>query len=751
MRRRIIALMLILIFVTTILQGCSKKEEQVDGQKKGQNKVVIKEEGQKKTEVEMGRFMEKKIEFPALKEGEKVVKILRGSDNRIELYTCLKKKYLCYRLKEDITWEEGEANWLNTGKLSGSNIELKTICYGNDGNYYACYTKYDKDARSHIIKSEHGKASKEIRIPYLDKAQPSNKNTYYPEIEDLSVLENGNLVLYDMNDSNSLLIFSPEGEKLDKIAISGRDYYTNYMVSGNNIIAASQDKKSIFIYNTVKKEVEKTTDYNVKPISLAFAQKTDGTILMGDMSGIHRLTKDGTLWETTVDGALNSMSMPSIHFDKLYVTGGGEEEYYASYIDNNDEFRLMHYVYDKNVSAVPSQEISVYSLQENNTIRQAISLFQSKNSDLKIDYTVAMGEEGGTVSDYIRALNTELLAGSGADILILDGLPVDSYLEKGVLTDISDIIKPLKDSGKILSNILDCFNKEDKLYQIPVRFSVPMILGNDNALSSLNNMESIINYIQNNNEKPFSCSLTYKELLQNYLALYSKEFYKDKKIDKEQLVSFLSNLKKLAENIKATEFLEDAPANENGFIDSSKLFRDRFLGIVNNKFLTGMTQIYSILSTVDIYSIKNKTHLECSTINKSFIPRGMIGLNSSSKEMDLAKQFVTYLLSSEVQDANLFDGFPVNNDSLKKWAAEESKLFYAMGDKDGNYINATWPSKEERESTLKMLSELTTPIEMNQVINNIIINEALPFFKGDIDVDQAASAAASKISTYLAE
>ena len=33
--------------------------------------------------------------------------------------------------------------------------------------------------------------------------------------------------------------------------------------------------------------------------------------------------------------------------------------------------------------------------------------------------------------------------GNGPDIILLDGLPVESYIEKGLLEDISDVINPL--------------------------------------------------------------------------------------------------------------------------------------------------------------------------------------------------------------------------------------------------------------------------------------------------------------------
>ncbi|MGN6711839.1 hypothetical protein [Anaerocolumna jejuensis] len=69
-------------------------------------------------------------------------------------------------------------------------------------------------------------------------------------------------------------------------------------------------------------------------------------------------------------------------------------------------------------------------------------------------------EDETPATDYIKKINTELLAGKCADILVLDGLPVDSYIEKGVLADISSIIKPLEKNGNLMSNILDNYEKD---------------------------------------------------------------------------------------------------------------------------------------------------------------------------------------------------------------------------------------------------------------------------------------------------
>ena len=49
-------------------------------------------------------------------------------------------------------------------------------------------------------------------------------------------------------------------------------------------------------------------------------------------------------------------------------------------------------------------------------------------------------ESTATRSEIIRALNAKLFAGDGADILLLDGLPADSYVEKGVLYDMGGAV-----------------------------------------------------------------------------------------------------------------------------------------------------------------------------------------------------------------------------------------------------------------------------------------------------------------------
>ena len=79
-------------------------------------------------------------------------------------------------------------------------------------------------------------------------------------------------------------------------------------------------------------------------------------------------------------------------------------------------------------------------------------------------------DNGVTLEDALKTLSTDILAGNGPDVLILDGMPVDSYVEKGILTDISDVVDEVKASDGLVDSIVKDSTKDGKIYAIPTRF-----------------------------------------------------------------------------------------------------------------------------------------------------------------------------------------------------------------------------------------------------------------------------------------
>ncbi len=738
MKKRTAVYFLILTLIITSLLGCSQKDNI-----RTDNEIAT----DKDTSVqEKGRYLEKKIDLPELKQSERILDIIRNKEKKFEVYTYDSTKFLysCYTLGDDLTWSHSEPGWLNNNGSDKATITC--MCLGQDGNYYAAFSDYDAGGKSFLIKSEeNGSRSKKVDLPYLLKpSKKIKKETYYPSIDKLRVLVNGNLVIHDMWQNNKLQVFSPDGKELDNISA---DTLKNFTVKDNTIIAIEASGSGIFLYDTQTKNKTKTYDYTYNDNGAAYALLEDGTLLVGDSGGIQRMIKDGTMWEKTVDGALTSMSMPSIYIQGLYVGDESPEDYYGVFSDSGSSYKLLHFSYDKNVPAVPSNQLTVYSLTENKTLRQAISLYQGENPDTQINYVAAMGDEGGNKSDYIKALNTELLAGNGADIILLDGLPADSYIEKGVLADISDVIKPLSESGEILSNIVKGYEVDGKIYQMPLRFSVPVIYGKKDAITHLSHMKDISEYIKTSSSVPYTGPLTYRQLTRNYLALYREEFLTDNQLSEDNFTSFLKNLKEIAENTGSVETLKDSDENQL-FWDSS----NTFFGVKKGTIQTGMTNIMDITGSMMLFALLKDTSLDYGSLNMTYMPSGIAGLNKSGKHQEAAKAFLKFLYSKEVQDADLYEGFPVNKASLDKWSEEENKdISAAMGDKEGNQIAASWPDKTDRIRLYKTLQSLNKPLKIDEELDNMLTEQIIPYLKGDIDLSQAVSAVKTKVSTYLSE
>ena len=85
---------------------------------------------------------------------------------------------------------------------------------------------------------------------------------------------------------------------------------------------------------------------------------------------------------------------------------------------------------------------------------------------MRVNFEV--GTSGGaSAEDALRTLNTELVAGKGPDVLILDGMPLQSFIDKGVLAELSQVIS----ADGLIPQVVDPMRTDGKLYAVPTRFT----------------------------------------------------------------------------------------------------------------------------------------------------------------------------------------------------------------------------------------------------------------------------------------
>lgn len=121
----------------------------------------------------------------------------------------------------------------------------------------------------------------------------------------------------------------------------------------------------------------------------------EDVIYLAGKKGVHRHVIGGGAMEQIIDASLSSFGNPARHLLGMVT------------LDNNEfmtvftDARLVRYVYDTTVPTVPNETVRAYSLTDNASLRQAISLYQAQNPEVYVEYEIGM-EEGSAVTRRMR-------------------------------------------------------------------------------------------------------------------------------------------------------------------------------------------------------------------------------------------------------------------------------------------------------------------------------------------------------------
>ena len=146
------------------------------------------------------------------------------------------------------------------------------------------------------------------------------------------------------------------------------------------------------------------------------------------------------------------------------------------------------------------------------------------------------------------------MAGKGPDILILDGISSETYAVQGMLEDLSGI---LKEAG-LLDNIESAYTKEDgSIYEMPVKFGIPMIEGNKEDVQAVTDLASLADVLTKHKDEygltseniyklPLLYSMYPQALLEKLADNNSAAWMKaDGTLDEEKIKEFLEQSERI--------------------------------------------------------------------------------------------------------------------------------------------------------------------------------------------------------------
>lgn len=709
----------------------------------------------------MGRYVEQAIEVPGLGYAEDMVLL---NDGRLRVAGSTEEEKTCvWTMTDSGDWEQTPL----PAEIDESGY-VASVALAADGRIF-CYTTvwgegFDKNEDHHLWLVEADGQLREIPITYpdMDNVQgalihksdftQSGKliaNVNYREMRELD-LETGAFG----DNQNDMEIYP------DYLGCAGEDTY----VLGDEGSFRYRDGQVSNLTGAAGEQIQSIVTANNGMVNgrISIWSNEEGYLFFVTNDGLYSAVPEGSVTELLVDGKRTSLGGPS--FGPIALTGSGDGFYVLG--SDGGEAVLYRYYYDENVPTEPDKTLRIYSLKSDETLQQAASLFQKNNPDYAVDLEIGMtGEDGVTEGDAIKALNTQILAGTGPDILNLDGLPLESFLEKGILTDLDSVISQC---GDLLTNVTNCYAQDGKVYAMPTGFTLPAIYGPEDIVSQIHDMDSLIEAVIAAKERnPKGTNALYAvnpvEMADNLYDSCSAAWKKsDGTLDEEKLTEYFAGMKtlydldadyraSLGDEISRFSEWEYAPGYMTYLGAAYMVCRGTGCNV---GMLCGMNWWESALMGDQKLTGYEVLPLSVQASN-TFLPKRVMGILNTTENKEAAEDFLVFLLGEQVQSREYAVGFPVNMAALEKQIAEDKESYSSgsFSNDDGTYeeYDGLYPDAQRRQRLKTWAEALTTPALTDQIIRNAIIEQAKNCLSGNVSPEEAAKTAIRSLNLYLSE
>ncbi len=545
-------------------------------------------------------------------------------------------------------------------------------------------------------------------------------------------------------------------------------------IAGNRFLTVTQH--GILIYNLSESRAEDANtalDEAIRQNKALAAKDTDRGYPMIFTEGIEEdgvvyATHQGVFYckagagmaEQLINGELCSLgdTMGSL-FEIIMLD---EEHFFAHISDSSGKEKLLKFSYNKTVSAVPEKQLTIYALEESSLLRKAASVYQNGNQDVYVKIEIGLnGVEGITAEDAISALNTRILAGDAPDLFVLDGLPVESYIEKGVLSDISGFVQQLEQDGGFFTNVSDNYKRDGAFYELPVCFYPLLVQAPAGILSQTSDLMSFADYVQKASDEGDAKVLSLKNahmLLKMLFLADANNWIRDGKADSAQLETWLTAVKKLYDANGEKNEERGTWDNLDGYLLSSFNEGDLMLGDAKAEFGT----VVDIVGFVNVLAGQEELGYDYDVFNKNrgncFIPYLSMGIGSSTDAREEAEAFLALLFGDECAGAGT--GFPVTRKGWEKVRADglatygpDSQLSIGAGTPDGRHYGFTMNQFNEAAADRleSILLGLDVPAVADVSVQNIVLDAAEDYLKGNATLSDALSSIDQKLTLYLNE
>ena len=436
----------------------------------------------------------------------------------------------------------------------------------------------------------------------------------------------------------------------------------------------------------------------------------------------------------------------------LPVCKGRDHQYYVCTI-NDGLIHLLRVVSDLGSKRKPFE---IYSLTKNEEISRVAMLFQQEHPELKVDMTIGLKDQAAlTRTDAIKQLNTELLAGNGPDVIVMDGLLVNHYIDNDLLSPITSDFS----SDDYFINVINSYMADGTLYAIPTRFQLYGVLSRDVEIEKDASLlgEWMLSHKDGIGIHGYENVYQYNTLSQCVQFLYDMTF-SDMVIEStasyDAIYSYLDACKQLSDQ-SSDKLITEAYQINSILFGSIEMHYNPKLRI----------SVGSISNAVDLAAILQAKKQEGIAYalypSKQAMLRtcDVLAISADTKNKELADMFIDFSMDLAAQETNNMSSLPVSRTVFRKAmlgknedaATDDVMMGMAAADGTGEDYLIYYSSKEEVDAAIERIEAITDVFSDDVIVKDIIMDSLIEILSGNMTVGDAAKAASNKINLYLGE
>ena len=507
--------------------------------------------------------------------------------------------------------------------------------------------------------------------------------------------------------------------------------------------------------------------FGIYEIRLFLARNQNALYIVG-RTGLYRYTLGGSQLEQLINGALTTMSNTSFSFSGVLEVENNS--FIISYLGMRGEGqRLMSYSFDPDAETRPSREMEVFSLFDCAGIRQVVSVFQSQNPHIMVNFEVGMSADDGamTVSDAISVLNTRMLAGAGPDVLFLDGLPFETYIENGLLLELSQVVEDLKEENEFFDVIFEFMRKDGEIGVLPSAFSLLLVTGPGEFLDLAQDLASLTQLVEVQREmNPEMNSIMGHRAADNTLLValhyvYSQMFEDDGRVNQEVLSWFLTDARRIYDTNVVFDPLQmggipkDIQWGSNEIAYWEPNIMDGLAELMTDRQMMNIGALSSLVCFDSMLAINEHNSWDY-LVRGDFIPVNKVGINGMSNHLEESKDFLRLLFSPEIQSSAWGAGLPVNRGGIEgRFEMDSDEWTSSMSATDGlgGWVVLDVPpaSVAQLNRLIEEIDQVDRPSVMSMMVLDVIFREGIPYLRGNQSLEEAVEGIIRSLNLYLME